>query len=121
MSYHKRTKAGKFIYSICIKRDMSLKELAADMEVSYTYIWMLMTGERPVPDTFIERFAKKYKLSEAQKKELSQLAMESYRSAHFNMTQLSKDKKNLVILFKHKIAELTPEQEEAIRKVLMAS
>jgi transcriptional regulator with XRE-family HTH domain len=117
----RKTELGKFLKSLCVERDMTMKQMAKKLGYSYQFLWMVMSGERIANEKFVNNVVKKFNLNEDERLKLIYHSMHTYNTMHLNLTQLTDDKKMLVLKIKNKLPTLTEEQTKQIRKVLDAS
>lgn len=117
----RKTELGKFLKSLCVERDMTMKQMAKKLGYSYQFLWMVMSGERIANEKFVNNVVKKFNLNEDERLKLIHHSMYTYNTMHLNLTQLTDDKKMLVLKLKNKLPTLTEEQTKQIRKVLDAS
>ncbi|MCL2522775.1 MAG: helix-turn-helix domain-containing protein [Erysipelotrichales bacterium] len=86
MSYVNTNELGKWLRQFRIDNDgISKKEMVKKLKLSYTALSMMETGERTIPEDFVEKMIKAYKLTEKQQKQLKQAIKDSKSIVSLNL------------------------------------
>lgn len=107
-----------FFTAFCRKRCQSQKEIAVTLGFSQSYISAIMSGRRPMTDSFRERLVDQYKLSKQEKDVLAGLPYCDYQRVVIPLKNQPPGKKVVAAQFAAAFYTLTDEQIDAIRKVL---
>lgn len=102
------TQLGKILRIIRINTGDSMRDMAAKLDLSVSYLSAIENGKRNVPTDFEEKIVKKYDLSDKDKNNLREAISTTVERVKVNITELSEKKRKLIYaLSKDKISDDT--------------
>lgn len=112
------TSLGKYLRILRAERDIMLKDMADDLNVSRAWLSALEHGERTPGKTFIDNIIRTYKLDKSQIVYLKIAYFNSIKKVEINLTNMSDKQINLAILIGARIHTLDEEEIDNIIKTL---
>jgi len=112
------TNLGKVLRKIRSDNGETLKDMAAKLNVSITYLSYVETGERQCPLKWESIIVSEYILCEKQVEELKQSIAESINKIKINIDELCENKKSLTVDFLRKIPMLSCKKITQIEALL---
>lgn len=90
------TQLGKILRIIRINTGDSMRDMAAKLDLSVSYLSAIENGKRNVPTDFEEKIVKKYDLSDKDKNNLREAISATVEKVKVNITELSEKKRKLI-------------------------
>lgn len=90
------TEFGKVMRIIRINSGDSMRDMAAKIGMSATYLSAIETGKRNVPANMEELLFSNYKFSEKDKKKIKDAIEKSAQHVKINLTEMAEKKKKLI-------------------------
>lgn len=108
------TPFGKKLRVIRIERDIFLKDMAEQLDVSIAYLSAVENGKRNIPDDWVEKLGNLYGVY---KDELKKLIFESRKKATIDFTRNEKVN-DVIIAFARKVEDLDEGDIKLIQEIL---
>jgi HTH-type transcriptional regulator, competence development regulator len=112
------TAFGREVRKMRIDRHQTLKEMADALQVSSAYLSAVETGNKPIPDGFVPRVVKHFKLVNLEKLLLEEAAQTSQKKVEINLSDTPEDERMLAVVFARKFPSLSKGQAEKILELL---
>ncbi len=112
------TEFGKYARKIRIENKENMRDMAKNIGVSAAFLSATEVGKKKIPLKWIEIISNIYRLSEKQKLELEQVIHITNKQVSINLENLSKEEKELSIMFARTIENVKPDTLEKLRKIL---
>lgn len=112
------TRFGKRLRTLRIETDQKLKDMAEVLGVTVAYLSAVENGKRAVPDTWIEKIANNYHLSDTEIAELQKAAYENKEDIKLNLMGANETEMDLALSFARRFKSLSDEQVNELQKIL---
>lgn len=112
------TAFGRFLRNLRMDAGELLLDMAKKLNVSPAFLSGVENGKRKIPGDWVERVSSIYKLSEDKVLELKKVCCETKESIEIGLSNLKKDRKDLVFAFARKLESISDAEIERIRKIL---
>lgn len=113
-----RTKLGNFLLKIRTNTKKSLRQMAADLDISAAFLSAVENGNKKMPDTWFELIPNKYDLSEEEIEEFNTLAYESFKTVELNISKVSSCNKDLAITFARRFEDIDEKTSKELLDIL---
>lgn len=113
-----KSRIGKFLRILRIKRDENLKLMAENLEISTPYLSAIENGKREIPNDFYEKIVNAYNLSIEESKELQEAIDLSIKSKDIDLSNLCDERKLLSIRYARKIQNLSEDDLKKLKEIL---
>ncbi|MBO7453747.1 MAG: helix-turn-helix transcriptional regulator [Clostridiales bacterium] len=113
-----RTKLGNFLLKIRTNTKKSLRQMAADLDISAAFLSAVENGNKKMPDTWFELIPSKYDLSEEEIEEFNTLAYESFKTVELNISEVSSCNKDLAITFARRFEDIDEKTSKELLDIL---
>ncbi|WP_273078701.1 helix-turn-helix domain-containing protein [Selenomonas felix] len=112
------TELGKLLRKIRVDRDEYLKDMAAHLNITSSYLSAIENGKRPMPLDYLEMLGVCYDLPCEQVEKLREAANMEQKKVEIDMQDASFQKRNAAWAFARNFDKLSEDQLEKIRKVI---
>jgi transcriptional regulator with XRE-family HTH domain len=112
------TEFGQFLRKLRIDCDEFLKDMADKLGITSSYLSAVETGNRNIPDDWVEKISQLYGLDMIQKDLLQDAAFNSAKSVTMDLTKMVPKRRETVSLFARKFDDVDDTIIEEIRKLL---
>lgn len=112
------TKFGKFVRKLRIDKCEYLKDMAEKLGVKSSFLSMVETGTKNVPDTWYELISEKYLLDDSKKQELKEAIEDSKNVVKLNLKNASNLKRQTSIVFARSFDEMSADTAQKILELL---
>lgn len=112
------TKFGKEIRKLRIDKNMTLADMAKDIEMSVAHISSVELGKRNTTPKLLNKLLSVFTLDDERKERLSTLAYESNKSVKINLSNSSSQSRQLVTAFSRRFELLSMDHIKSIQKIL---
>lgn len=114
------TAFGKILRKRRIDSSEILGDMAKRLDVSASYLSSIENGLREIPDSFVEKIAKEYGLSEAEKQELEEAQAQSKGSVNVSLGEQKDSIEYLetAVMFAKDFSKLTEKQVKLMKEML---
>lgn len=112
------TSFGKFARRLRIENGELLKDMAAKLDVTSSYLSAVEHGKKRVPDVWQEQLSEIYHLSSAQKDELQIAIIQSADEVEINLRNTTDTQKQVAYSFARRLESLSEDELERIQKIL---
>lgn len=112
------TKFGKFVRKLRIDRCEYLKDMADNLKVKPSFLSMVETGNKSIPNNWYETIVSRYSLNENERTELKEAIEESKNFIKINLKNQSDLKRQTSIVFARSFDEMSPETAMKILDLL---
>ncbi len=112
------TDFGRYLRKLRIDCGELIKDMAAKLEVTASYLSAVETGKRNIPAGWVQQIADLYGLDEAQHAALGKAAVNSARSVKLELEHLSAERKEAAILFAREFGGLDDAAIDKIREII---
>jgi len=109
---------GKFCRKLRIDNGELLKDMADKLGVTSSYLSAVETGKRNVPAEWSVKLTNLYSLSRTESAALNEAIHESQLSIKFDLNEMRKDERNLVLAFARKLDGLDDDDKKQIQSIL---
>lgn len=109
---------GKFCRKLRIDSGELLKDMADKLGVTSSYLSAVETGKRNVPAEWLDKLTKLYSLNRSESTELSEAIHESQLTIKFDLNEMRKDERNLVLAFARRLDGLAADDKKQIQSIL---
>jgi HTH-type transcriptional regulator, competence development regulator len=110
---------GKFCRKLRIDNGELLKDMAAKLEVTSSYLSAVENGKRNIPHEWIETITNKYSLTAEECNELRQAAQESKKVIKIDFEGFSIDDKNTIMALAREFKGLDEGDKTKIKSILL--
>ena len=101
------TEFGKALRKMRIEKDENMAAMAEKMEISLSYLSAIETGTRAVPDGFVEKLSRKYKLRKKSTDELLTALDHSVSSVDISLVGALPLQRDLAVMLARKLPDLS--------------
>ena len=112
------TAFGKELRKMRIMAGELIRDMAAKLNVTPSYLSAVETGKRQIPDGWVCKIAELYSLSPEEKEALQKAADSSLLSVKLNLNGLTDHRRQTAVLFAREFSDLDDQKLEQIRKLL---
>lgn len=112
------TPVGKLLRKLRIERDEYLRDMAARLNITSSYLSAIENGKRRMPLDYIERIGESYKLTLEELAQLQEAASHEQRKVEIKLETASVKKKYAALAFARDFDKLSDDQLEEIRKII---
>lgn len=112
------TKFGKQLRSLRLETNQRLKDMAEMLDVTVAYLSAVENGKRAIPDTWIEKIAEEYHLSDDEVASLQMAAIENKRDVRLDLNGLNEAEVGLTLSFARRFKNLSDDQVNELQKIL---
>lgn len=112
------TVLGKKLRNHRIDKGITLKDLAASLGFTSSYLSALEIGKKNMPIGLLDRIGEYLHLSKIEIEELKQLAEQSKKINYVDVSGLSRDDSQLIAAFVRKFDELSLNEKEKIKEMV---
>jgi len=112
------TKFGKVVRKEMIDHDENLLSIAQLLGVTTSFVSAVLTGNKSVPDNWIDVLSKHYNLSGSKYDELYDAYCEDKKNVRIDVENVPLTQKKLVLQFQRKLPELDEEEIQSIFNIL---
>lgn len=112
------TPLGRFLRKFRIDKDMNMKDMAKDLNVTSAYLSSVERGKRNCSSKMIDKIISTYNLEGEIVNQLYWLATYSGTFVKIDLTELSIEDRELVILFAGKYKHLSDKDKKELKALL---
>ena len=112
------TEFGKTLRKIRIDRGEVLKDMAAKLEVSPSFISAIEVGKKKIPTGFLERIGDLYDLTTAEKQILMDTAKDTVTAVKINLLGSDSTQRRAALVFARDFGTLSDKTAEQILELL---
>lgn len=109
---------GSYLKSIRKEKNITLKMLSKELNVGVPFLSLIENGKKPVPINYADKISVALNLTGEEHNKLVCSIRYSNKTILFDLSELSTEQKELVILFKNNVTSLSLEQIERIKGLL---
>ena len=109
------TQLGIFLRKLRLDSGEIMKEMAAKLDVSTSFLSSVEKRKKKMPDSWYEMIINLYDLDKEKQDELMAAIEESQRSIEINLYDLSKEKKRLALSFARELENLNKEEVDKMK------
>ncbi|MBQ7277358.1 MAG: helix-turn-helix transcriptional regulator [Bacilli bacterium] len=109
---------GSYLKSIRKEKNITLKMLSKELNVGVPFLSLIENGKKPVPINYADKISVALNLTGEEHNKLVDSIRYSNKTILFDLSELSTEQKELVILFKNNVTSLSLEQIERIKGLL---
>lgn len=113
------TEFGKYLRKLRIDCNETLAAMARKLGVTASYLSCVETGKRSIPNKWFEKIAQLYKLDDMNRNELLHVGLSSVNKVNVDVEDQDDADKTLVLVFARRLPQLSQEEKDALRKILM--
>lgn len=112
------TAFGKELRKLRIMSNQLIRDMAANLGVTASYLSAVETGKRQIPDGWVKTLVELYHLTESDKCNLQNAADSSALSVKINLDGLSDRQRSTAVLFAREFGDMDANTLEQIRSIL---
>lgn len=112
------TEFGKALRKIRIDRGEVLRDMAAKLEVSPSFISAIETGKKKIPNGFLEQIVNLYDLTRTEERMLKDAAKDSVTAVKINLLGSDTTQRRAALVFARDFGTLSDKTAEQILKLL---
>ena len=112
------TEFGKALRKLRIEKDENMAAMAKKMEISLSYLSAIETGTRAVPEGFVEKLSRKYRLSKKTTDELLIALDHSVSSVDISLVSALPLQRDLAVMLARKLPGMSEEECEKVLSIL---
>lgn len=112
------TDFGRFLRKLRIDCGELIKDMAAKLNVTASYLSAVETGKRNIPDTWVDEIASQYGLNQESRRALSEAAARSAKTIKLELENVPGNRREAAILFAREFDSMDDETVAQIRKLL---
>lgn len=109
---------GKFCRKLRIDNDELLKDMAARLEVTSSYLSAVENAKRKVPQEWKSKLIKLYKLDEEQQKELSLSLQEAEKELKIDLSDYNNEDKQVLMALARGYQDFDVETKATLKNIL---
>ncbi|MFC4799458.1 helix-turn-helix domain-containing protein [Neobacillus sp. GCM10023253] len=110
---------GKFCRKLRIDNGELLKDMAAKLGVTSSYLSAVENGKRNVPQAWVETISNSYSLSTDERYELRQAVQDSQKVVKIDFEGLSSEDKNAILALAREFKGLDESDKKKIKNILL--
>ncbi|MCX4353894.1 MAG: helix-turn-helix transcriptional regulator [Lachnospiraceae bacterium] len=107
-----------FLKKLRIDHGETLKNMAEKIGVTSSFLSLVETGKRRLPDELCEKIVEQYELPPEQQKELYQAALASGQVIKINLSGVSQPKRKLAASFAIRFSDLSEREVGELQEIL---
>ncbi|HHU0055813.1 TPA: helix-turn-helix domain-containing protein, partial [Legionella pneumophila] len=112
------TPLGKQIRKYRLDKEMTLSQMASELEVSSAYLSSIETGKRNMAPDLLEKIISYFTLNKEETENMYELADQSQQSIKIPLGDVNNSSKELVAAFARNFSSLSPDQVKKIKRIL---
>ena len=112
------TAFGKELRKLRIMAGELIRDMAAKLDVTASYLSAVETGKRQIPDGWVNKISDLYNLSAQERNILQKAADASALSVKLDLNGLTDRRRQTAVLFAREFSDMDDEKLETIRKLL---
>ncbi len=112
------TNFGKELRKLRISTGELIRDMAAKLQVTASYLSAVETGKRQIPENWVAAISELYSLSESDRAKLQSAADASALSVKISLSGADAKRRQTAVLFAREFADLDEEKLEQIRMLL---
>lgn len=112
------TQLGAFLRKLRIDRRELLRDMAARLGVSMSFLSSVENGKKNMPSEWIEKIPALYGLTDSQRADFDTSIAESEKGIALKFNGLSEENKRLSVAFARKIKSLKPKDQQVLQGIL---
>jgi len=112
------TEFGQYLRKLRIDYNLFLKDMAEKLGVTSSYLSAVETGKRNIPNDWVEKICKLYKLDEFEREDLQVATTNSARAVTIDLSDMTQKKRETALLFARKFDDVDDSAIEVMRKLL---
>ena len=112
------TSLGRFLRALRIENQEILKNMAENLEVSSAFLSAVENGKKKMPDSWHEKLAKIYSLTEDEQEKLKQAVLESADSIELDIEHSTCYQRDLAVYFAREFNSMDEDLCEKLLKLL---
>lgn len=109
------TQLGIFLRKLRLDSGEIMKEMAAKLDVSSSFLSAVENGKKKMPDSWYRAIVNLYNLDKEKQDELMTAIEESQKSVEINLEDLSREKKKLAFSFARELENLNKEEVDKMK------
>lgn len=109
---------GKFCRKLRIDRDELLKDMAARLEVTSSYLSAVENAKRKVPQEWKAKLIQLYNLDEEQQRELALSMQEAKKELKIDLSEYNNEDKRVLMALAREYQGMDPETKTTIKNIL---
>ena len=112
------TPFAKNVRKMMIDADENLLDLSELLDCSVSFVSLVFTGKKAVPESWVEIISKHYDLNDIQREELFEAYCESKRNVQIDLSNSNNSQRKLALQFQRNLNGLTEEEIERLSEIL---
>lgn len=112
------TEFGKELRKLRLDRDEYLKDMADKLDVSVAYLSAVETGKRKIPEDFVGKIIKAYKLTDKEASILNELKELSASEVRVPLTDKTQKQKEVILSFAKAIGGIENKKLDEILRIM---
>lgn len=112
------TPFAKNVRKMMIDADENLLDLANQLDCSVSFVSLVFTGKKAVPESWIEIISNHYNLNDKQREKLFEAYCESKKNVQIDLSNSNNMQKRLALQFQRNLNGLTDEEVERLSEIL---
>ena len=112
------TSLGRFLRKLRIDRNELLKDMAAKLDVSVSFLSAVENGKKHMPASWNKQICDLYDLTESQRNEFTNAVAETEDSLDMILSGATMNSRRLAVSFARNLPYFTDEQIEAMQQIL---
>lgn len=112
---------GMFLRKLRIEHNEVLFDMAQRLEVSSAFLSAVENDRRSAPPSWCDKIANEYKLSDLQRKELSEAIASSIKQVRLDLGEAPINKRNCAIAFARTFDDLSDDEVQSLMSLLERS
>ena len=109
---------GKFCRKLRIDRDELLKDMAARLDVTSSYLSAVENAKRKVPQEWKTKLIQLYNLDESQQEELTLSLQEAKKELKIDLSEYNNEDKKVLMALAREYQGMDPETKITIKNIL---
>ena len=112
------TEFGKLLRKIRIDNEELLRDMAAKLNVTPSYLSVVETGKRNIPEEWLDMIVRGYDLDTEEQKDLKESFFNSQNQVKFELSSMEYNDKDLVLAFAREFTNLNTKDKNKIFTIL---
>lgn len=112
------TQFGIFLRKLRLDAGEIMKEMAAKLDVSSSFLSAVENGKKKMPDSWYEMIINLYNLDKGKQDEMMTAIEESEKSVEINLEDLGSEKKKLAFSFARQLENFNKEEVDKMKMFL---
>ena len=113
------TSLGRFLRKLRIDRGEVLKDMAAKLNVTVSFLSAVENGKKKMPSSWNGEICRLYNFDQNKRDEFTVAIAETEKVVEMNLLNTTIGKRELAVSFARRFSEIDDSQVEAIRRILM--